>query len=213
MIPACCSAQRRPQYDCAHDRLLPLALTLCCPLGAISCSADPDLRADDWEENYDRVQKMTASGEHGQGAEQSSRSGPIRPNAHYRRTQEHDGLRDLARLAGTGEEYDEVLALLSEAKNNIEASADNYYAYASRVHDLVGFAPDFPRDKARTLLPDTVALIDQSLAKYGRTENLIRVKGMLLREQAEIEPDPARQSALQAASQKTFEELDRLEKK
>ena len=116
-------------------------------------------------------------------------------------------------LLEQAKKYDEVLALLSEANNNIEASADNYYAYASRVHDLVGFAPDFPRDKVGTLLPDTVALIDQSLAKYGRTENLIRVKGMLLREQAEIEPDPARQSALQAASQKTFEELDRLEKK
>ena len=60
------------------------------------------------------------------------------------------------------------MGLLSEAKSTVEASADNYYSYAARVHDLVGFAPDFPRDNARALLPDTVALIDQSLAKYGR---------------------------------------------
>ena len=45
------------------SRLIPLALALCC-LGAISCGADPDLRADDWEENYDRVQKVTASSDH-----------------------------------------------------------------------------------------------------------------------------------------------------
>src|SRR4029453_232929 len=104
--------------------------------------------------------------------------------------------------------YDEVLALLSEAKGKIESSGDSYARYAGEVHDLVGFAPDFPRDKARTLLPHTIALIDQSLAKYGPTEKLLRVKGMLLREQAEIEPDPARQSALEAESRKTVPELD-----
>ena len=71
---------------------------------------------------------------------------------------------------------------------------------------------DFPRDKASKLLPETVALVDQSLAKFGHTEKLLRVKGMLLRAQAGIEPDPARKSALEAESLKTFDELDRLEK-
>jgi hypothetical protein len=35
---------------------------------------------------------------------------------------------------------------------------------------------------------------------------------MLLRAQAEIEPDPARQRALQEESSRTFDELDRLAK-
>jgi tetratricopeptide (TPR) repeat protein len=116
-------------------------------------------------------------------------------------------------LLKDAKKYDELLALLSEAKGKIEPSADSYASYAGDVHDLVGFTADFPRDKASTLLNDTVALIDQSLTKYGRTEKLVRIKGMLLRVQAESEPDKTRQAALEAESRKTFDELDRLENK
>jgi tetratricopeptide (TPR) repeat protein len=269
------------------SKLIPLALALCC-LGAVGCSADPDLRADDWEQNYDRVHKATASGDHDQAIAvakaflkkypdnvdghlmvagaladaakaASDHQRPARFTEavpHYTRVLEltrnpmwrllatlglidaHDvqGLNNpteatryarmlitddpknfnsyvrLLEFLKAGKKHDEMLALLSEAKGAIEPSGDNYASYAGWVHDLVGFTPDFPRDKARTLLPDAVALIDQSLAKYGRTVKLVRVKGMLLREQAEIEPDPARQSALEAESRKTFDELDRLEK-
>ena len=268
------------------SKLIPFALALCC-LGAVGCS-DPDLRTPDWEENYDRVHKATASGDHDQAISVAkaflkkypdnvdghlmvgsalsdaakAASDHRRPAwfteavPHYTRvleltknpmwrllatlglidaydvqalnnptevtryarmliTDDPKNFTSYVRLLGLlkdGKKYDEALALLAEAKSAIEPSGDSYAGYAGWVHDLVGFTPDFPRDKARTLLPDTIALIDQSLARYGRTEKLLRVKGMLLREQAEIEPDPARQSALEAESRKTFAELDRLEK-
>lgn len=269
------------------SKLIPLALALCC-LGAVGCGADPDLRADDWEQNYDRVQKATASGDHYQALTVSKAFLKKHPDnvdghlmvagaladaakaatdhqrpaqfteavTHYTRAleltknpmwrllatvgliQAHDkqGLNNPAEairyarmlidddpknmaaysssiaLLKEGKKYDDVVALLSEAKGKIEPSEDSYARYAGEVHDLVEFAPDFPRDKASKLLPETVALIDQSLAKYGRTVKLVRVKGMLLRAQAGIEPDPGRKSALEAESQKTFDELDRLEK-
>ena len=269
------------------SKLILFALALCC-LGAVGCSADPDLRADDWEQNFDRVNKATSSGDHDQAitvakaflkkhpdnvdghlmvagalADAAKAASDQRRPAqfteavtHYARVleltknpmwrllatvgliQAHDkqGLNNPAEstryarmlidndpknmsaysssiaLLKDAKKYDDVLALLSEAKGKIESSGDSYAHYAGEVHDLVVFAPDFPRDKASRLLPETIALIDQSLAKYGRTEKLLRVKGMLLRAQAEIEPDPARQSALEAESRKTFEELDRLEK-
>ncbi|HUR32487.1 MAG TPA: hypothetical protein VM032_01745 [Vicinamibacterales bacterium] len=118
----------------------------------------------------------------------------------------------LVDLLKESKKYDEVLAVLTDARTHITQDGDSLARYAGIVHDLVAFNPDFPRDKAQPLLAETVALIDQSLGKDGRTANLVRARGMLLRVQGEVEPDPARQAALGDESRKTFEELDRLEK-
>jgi tetratricopeptide (TPR) repeat protein len=116
-------------------------------------------------------------------------------------------------LLTEAKKYDEVVAVLAQAKGAIEPQADAWARYGGIVHDLVALSPDFPRETGRTLLAETAALIEQSLSKYGRTENLLRTKGMVLRAQAGVEPDRARQRALGHESQPTFDELDRLEKK
>lgn len=115
-------------------------------------------------------------------------------------------------LLTEAKKYDEAVAVLAQAKGAIEATGDTVARYGVIVHDLVAFSTDFPRETGRTLLAETAALIEQSLSKYGRTEKLLRTKGMLLRAQAGVEPDSARQRVLGDESQRTFDELDRLKK-
>jgi tetratricopeptide (TPR) repeat protein len=108
--------------------------------------------------------------------------------------------------------FDELAATLARARSEMKADADAVTGYGGMVHDVVLFTPDFPRDSGRQLLADAVALGDEALGRYGRTEGLLRTKGMLLRGQAELEPDSARQQALMQESRRTFDELDRLGK-
>jgi tetratricopeptide (TPR) repeat protein len=108
--------------------------------------------------------------------------------------------------------FEALTAAVDEARRAMADDAENVERYGGMVHDLVLFTPDFPKDVGRTMVAEAVARNEQAVASHGRTEDLLRMKGMLLRAQAQLEPDPARQQTLEAASRAAFDELDKLEK-
>ena len=108
--------------------------------------------------------------------------------------------------------FDGVAATFQQARSAIGDDADTVATYGGLAHDVVAFTPDFPRDSGRRLLADAAALTAKALSAHGNGESLLRTKGMLLRAQAGLEPDAARQRALSEESQRTFAELDRLAK-
>jgi tetratricopeptide (TPR) repeat protein len=116
----------------------------------------------------------------------------------------------LLHLHKQAHQYDEAASLLAEAKSAMDATEDAAVTYGGMVHDLVAFAPDFPPSTGRRMIVETNEFMDQALKKYGRTERLLRVKGSLLRAQAGVETDAARQKALTDESEKTFAEMDRV---
>lgn len=119
---------------------------------------------------------------------------------------------NLVRVLEEARKYDELAAVFDQARTAMATDADSVSTYGGMVHDLVVFSDGFPRDTGSSLLADAVTLGDQALATHGRTEKLLRTRGMLLRAQAGLEPDRARQRALSEASQAAFDELDRLVK-
>jgi tetratricopeptide (TPR) repeat protein len=108
--------------------------------------------------------------------------------------------------------FDGVAATFQQARSAIGDDAETVSTYGGLAHDVVAFTPDFPRDSGRRLLADAAALTAKALSVHGNGESLLRTKGMLLRAQAGLEPDAARQRALSEESQRTFAELDRLNK-
>lgn len=118
----------------------------------------------------------------------------------------------LADLHKDARQYDDAVKLLTEAKTAMETTEDAWVSYGGMVNDLVALAPDFPHATGRALSADASAEIDKALTKYGRTERLLRTKGMLLKAQAQHEPDAARQRALEAESDRAFDEMVRVMK-
>jgi tetratricopeptide (TPR) repeat protein len=107
--------------------------------------------------------------------------------------------------------YQDVVPVFDEIRANAIVDAKSTARYGGMVHDLVLFTEGFPRDTARPLLAGAVALNEEALATDARSLDLVRNKGMLLRAQAQTEPDPARQRALSDQSRAAFAELDKLE--
>lgn len=118
----------------------------------------------------------------------------------------------LLHLQGKAKQFADAAALLSEAKAKMEPTEDNAMTYGGMVHDLVATTEGFPPDMGRRLLPEGVTVVDEALKKYGRTEKLLRTKGALLRAQADIETDPAKEKQLREESGRVFDEMERLAK-
>ena len=107
-----------------------------------------------------------------------------------------------------GKKYDEAVALLARARGTMESNADNWARYGEMVHECV-FVPDFPRERVRSMVDDTVPALEQALSKYGRTERLLRAKAMLVRTQAEWETNSAKQDALLAEANRLYDESEK----
>ncbi len=105
--------------------------------------------------------------------------------------------------------YDEAMALLAEAKRAMTPTVDALSSYAYSASELA-VAEGFPREAARSVLADTLTMIDDALTKQGRIEKLLYNKVTLLQAQADLETDPARERALSDAWVEIQREIDRV---
>jgi tetratricopeptide (TPR) repeat protein len=119
----------------------------------------------------------------------------------------------LVKVLAEARRYPELVKAFDEARANGVVDAKTTAKYGGLVHDVAVFTEGFPADTARPLLAGALALNEQELGRDATNMALLNNKGMLLRAQANIESDPARQRALLEQSKAAFDEHDRLDKR
>ena len=120
--------------------------------------------------------------------------------------------RTLVHVLTENKKYDEVTTVLEQSRQAMAKDADGVGQYGATVQQLAVFTPGFPQDSARKLVASALEMTEQALGTHGRTERLLMNKGVLLRAQADLETDETRKTVLYEEMQRTFDELDRLQK-